>query len=323
MIEPMKKRGKTEMKKVVLLILMGALLVGCGTNGASTGNNNVNTENGNVVRENTENTTEDEQTPPGYEVFSQLPDSFYFSSGAGAWGTDLYLEDDGTFHGTYHDSDAGSTGEGYPNGTVYISVYSGKFAPPTAVNEFSYSTTIEYLNIEREDEEYIEDGVRYIVTEPYGIAGANEIIFYMFGTPNSMMAQGFLDWVQPGDLHPEGELLCYGLYNVSEEDGFTGSIIMDEEDVKKLGGTYTGENGDTLTIQLELDEYSYDIGEVYWSPIDGESERGNIKINRKGGFTIYLDYSVSYDFVMVNNTEGKIELKCTNRGQDDVIFKIQ
>lgn len=307
------------MKKILLLILMGALLVGCGSNGATTGNNNVNTEEGNTVGD----TTENEETPPGYEVFSQLPDSFYFSSGAGAWGTDLYLEDDGTFYGQYHDSNMGDIGEGYPNGTVYISNFSGKFAPPMEVNEYSYSTTIEYLNIERQGEEYIEDGVKYIVTEPYGIDGAGVIIFYMYGTPREEMPEGFLSWLQSGDLHPEGNLLCYGLYNVNEEDGFTGSILLDDEDVDKLGGTYIGENGDKLVIHLELDEYSYDIGEVEWTPNGGEAERGNIKLNRKGGFTIYLDESISYDFELTNNTYGSIELKCVNTYDDKGIFKMQ
>lgn len=307
------------MKKILVLLMVGALLVGCGANPPSGGNDDttVNTENENSTEGETENVA------PGSEVFSQLPDSFYFSSGAGAWGTELNLEDDGTFYGQYHDSNMGDIGDGYPNGTVYISNFSGKFAPPTKVNEYSYSTTIEYLNIERQGEEYIEDGVKYIVTDPYGIDGAGVIIFYMFGTPSEEMPQGFLDWLQPGDLHPEGELLCYGLYNVNEEDGFTGSIIMDEEDVKKLDGTYIGELGDKLVIHLELDEYSYDIGEVEWIPHDGEAERGNIKLNRKGGFTIYLDYSVSYDFVLTNNSDGSIELKCLDAYTPRGVFKMQ
>ena len=76
-------------------------------------------------------------------------------------------------------------------------------------------------------------------------------------------------------------------------------------------------------INLEIEQYSHDIGSVDWSPFDGEQEIGNIKLNRKGGFTIYLDYSVSYDFVVINNEDGKIELKCTNRAKEDVIFKMQ
>jgi hypothetical protein len=46
-------------------------------------------------------------------------------------------------------------------------------------------------------------------------------------------------------------------------------------------------------------------------------------LNRKGGFTIYLDFSVSYDFVVENNEEGKIQLKCTSRGRENVIYTMQ
>ena len=51
--------------------------------------------------------------------------SFSFSSGVGAWGTDLEVYADGSFKEVYHDSDMGVTGEGYPNGTVYLCGFSG------------------------------------------------------------------------------------------------------------------------------------------------------------------------------------------------------
>ena len=44
------------------------------------------------------------QEPPKDEddLFSELSDwSFYFSSGAGGWGTSLYFDEDGSFHGDY------------------------------------------------------------------------------------------------------------------------------------------------------------------------------------------------------------------------------
>ena len=46
--------------------------------------------------------------------------SLVCTSGAGAWSDDLTLCPDGQFFGAYHDSDAGDTGEGYPNGTHYF-----------------------------------------------------------------------------------------------------------------------------------------------------------------------------------------------------------
>ena len=41
---------------------------------------------------------------------------FYFSSGAGGWATVMTIDADGTFSGNFHDSDMGTTGEGYPYG---------------------------------------------------------------------------------------------------------------------------------------------------------------------------------------------------------------
>ena len=49
-----------------------------------------------------------------------FPRGFIFASGAGAWGSSLSLWPDGTFTGSYHDSEMGENGEDYPNGTVYM-----------------------------------------------------------------------------------------------------------------------------------------------------------------------------------------------------------
>ena len=42
-------------------------------------------------------------------------ETFYFSSGAGGWATELKVYADGTFEGHYYDSDMGDRGNGYPN----------------------------------------------------------------------------------------------------------------------------------------------------------------------------------------------------------------
>ena len=56
-----------------------------------------------------------------------LPLDFTFASGAGAWLTELMLEQDGSFAGQYHDSEMGDLGDDYPNGSCYISTFSGRF----------------------------------------------------------------------------------------------------------------------------------------------------------------------------------------------------
>lgn len=244
----------------------------------------------------------------GMELFAELPDEFYFSSGAGAWGTELYLQDDGTFYGQYHDSDMGSIGEEYPNGTQYICKFEGKFTVPVQVSEYVYSTTVEYMNIDREGEEYIEEGIRYIVSSPYGLDNAGEILIYLYGIPRAEMPEGFLSWMNGAEMVSDN-LSCYGIYNVNEETAFTGVKYEAYDELCKLEGNYVNAAGDRVVIHLlsELDEYSYELGSVEWIPHDGEPERGSVVKNAKGGFTICLDESILYNFEITKYEIGKIE----------------
>lgn len=57
-----------------------------------------------------------------------MPQDFVFSSGAGGWQTSLTLNRDGSFTGTYSDSEMGDQRDDYPHGTVYICEFSGQFS---------------------------------------------------------------------------------------------------------------------------------------------------------------------------------------------------
>lgn len=71
-----------------------------------------------TVTDTTENTTEGTESVT-YTDFAFLShNDFSFSSGAGGWSTDFEIEQDGSFSGSYHDSEFGSTGDGYPGGTM-------------------------------------------------------------------------------------------------------------------------------------------------------------------------------------------------------------
>ena len=92
-----------------------------------------------------------------------MPSDFTFSSGAGAWATQLTLEDDGSFTAQYHDSDMGDAGPEYSNGTVYICSLTGKFTTPTHINDYTYSMGLEELQTDgTAGEEYYECGQRFI-----------------------------------------------------------------------------------------------------------------------------------------------------------------
>ena len=59
--------------------------------------------------------------------FPNEPLYLMFTSGAGAWGSRLTLQPDGSFTGNYQDSEMGVNAEDYPNGTCYVSVFEGQF----------------------------------------------------------------------------------------------------------------------------------------------------------------------------------------------------
>lgn len=147
-----------------------------------------------------------------------------YSSGAGAWQTSLTLYSDGSFAGSYYDSDMGDRGENYPNGTIYLCNFSGDFSDITRVNDYTYSMTLEngelYVTTEG-GEEWIEDGVRYILMGLSGLDWGTNFRFYTPDAPVSKLPTEFLNW-WPGrfDEEPSENLLCYGLYNEDEGNGF-------------------------------------------------------------------------------------------------------
>lgn len=155
--------------------------------------------------------------------FSDIPSEFVFSSGAGGWGTYLTIEADGSFKGEYHDSEMGLTGEGYSRGTVYICGFDGKFSEPQKVSEYVYSMKLESLNVkESAGTEYIENDIRYIVSEPYGMENADEFYIYLPGASMAELPKAFLSWTHIDrdirDTLPSG---YYGIYNAGGEKGFT------------------------------------------------------------------------------------------------------
>lgn len=173
-----------------------------------------------------------------YENISDL--EFYFSSGAGAWWTELQIREDGSFEGHYQDSDMGDTGDDYPNGTVYICDFSGQFSELVKVNEYTWATNIQEMELEKEpDTTEIIDGIRYICSEPYGLYGAERILFYLEGAPLDELPEEYRSWVGYYDYEvmEETELPFVGIYNEAEEQGFSSF-----EKEPETGG---GSDGDT------------------------------------------------------------------------------
>lgn len=220
------------MKKILVLsLVIAVLLTGCTHNKQDTKPTTPTTNNIEITKE----TKKDEGTKPegtlseeaGNEaIFQTFPEEFYFQSGAGAWSTDLHIEEDGTFSGLYHDSDMGDSGDKYPNGTIYFSDFHGKFSIPVKIDEYTYSMKLETITVEgNPGEEYYEDNIRYVYSEPYGLENADEILIYLPGAKTADLPEGFLSWTELAYAETKPETIpFFGLYNVNEEDGFVGYV---------------------------------------------------------------------------------------------------
>ena len=157
------------------------------------------------------------------EAVSALPGTYpidmIFSSGAGGWSTTLTLSQDGSFTGAFSDSEMGERDENeYPNGTVYVCNFSGQFKDIGKVNDYTYSMTLDSVKV-AEDEEKIEDGIRYKAGAPSGMDSGTEIYFYTPDAPVSELPEAFLSWWQES-ADGSATLDCYAIYNKSADSGF-------------------------------------------------------------------------------------------------------
>ncbi|MBD5457896.1 MAG: DUF1311 domain-containing protein [Lachnospiraceae bacterium] len=160
--------------------------------------------------------------------FDALTDRrFDFSSGAGAWNTELFINSDGTFKGLHNDSDMGDMGTDYPNGTIYYCSFTGKFDNLEKVDEFTYKMKMVSLLYEDEPgKEEIIDGVRYVYSTAYGLTGGTDFYLYLPGAKLEDLPEGYRGWVGYYYLENTTDTVLpyYGLYNLNTEDGFSSSV---------------------------------------------------------------------------------------------------
>ena len=214
----------------------------------------------------------EEQTPeeqPAFTFADVAELEFYFSSGAGGWRTVLYIHEDGNFDGVFSDSDMGSNGNDYPNGTVYYSEFSGAFTEPEPVNEYTWRFKIDHLEYVHEFGEEIADGFRYIYSDAYGITGAEELYIYLPGAPIAELPEAYCTWVgyYNMDTVQETELPFYGLYNVTEENGFSSYGIPSPADQirDRISATEAVVSGIEAQLQEAYTQADMNIlsGEIY------------------------------------------------------------
>ena len=160
-----------------------------------------------------------------------LPGDFLFASGAGAWGTEMTLKEDMTFSGNYSDSEMGETGEGYEYGSCYICSFSGSFSTPEAQDDGTCTLTVTSLSYANEPGgETIDDSIRYVYEEAYGIAEGDEFIYYPAGYATADMEEGAVEWAALtnawGEDIPE-TLENAVLYNATQDYAFSQQVFED------------------------------------------------------------------------------------------------
>ena len=173
--------------------------------------------------------TEAPKNTEAEDVFGTFAGEYIFSSGAGAWATQITLNSDGTFTGSFHDSDMGDSGPGYDS-TLYSSEFVGTFGKAKKVNDYTYSFTLESISYEQEPgtEEIVtfDNGAkqRVIFSEAYGLdKGAKTIYAYIPDAPFSELPEEFCKWVSIGRQNKSSDTLdMKGLYVEEPQYGWMG-----------------------------------------------------------------------------------------------------
>ena len=146
-------------------------------------------------------------------------------SGAGAWSTDIQIKADGSFSGTYHDSEMGDAADNYPNGSMYISEFSGKMSVVEQISTGIWKVKVDEVTPKgKTGEETIEDGLRYITCDPYGVTAGDEMMLYQPGTSLDGFSDSMKFWAHVFDAEQQDltELKDWFLYSSKEDAGFAG-----------------------------------------------------------------------------------------------------
>ncbi|MEE3470157.1 MAG: hypothetical protein VZR24_05785 [Butyrivibrio hungatei] len=267
--------------KFMGLLVSSALLVACGEKNveqAAVESSEAAIESTSEVTESAGSTSE---APEDGNIFAQMPKNFTFASGAGAWATSLKLSEDGSFVGGYHDSDMGDSGDGYPNGTIYVCGFSGKFSDPEPTEyQNIYSMKLQELNIDDKDKlntEEIIDEVKYVYSEPYGLENADELLIYTPGAPLSEIPEECMSWTtlssSVSDVVPDGYYIIYNVHDGEAFNGMTDGCIWTRDFKYENGDAYANFSprcsGSYLVFIAEEDTPASFSVKVPW---DGKNE---------------------------------------------------
>ena len=149
-----------------------------------------------------------------------LPDGWTFSSGAGAWNTEIRIATDGSFWGHYHDAD------GY---TLYESYFRGRFSNIEKSTPHSYSMFVSELQtIGIPGSQYQKNYIQHIITEPAGIAKGDYIEIFIPGAKQEQLTDDHLSWLHGIITNP---LSDYAFCNISQGVAFDPGSELEESGI--------------------------------------------------------------------------------------------
>lgn len=202
-------------------------------------------------------------------IFVSFPQNFTFTSGIGAWDTQISINEDGTFFGSHGDSNPDE---------IYISNFTGSFSDLEKIDEYTYKLQLKSIELENTPGEiYYKDNIKYIYSDPYGLEYGKDFILYLPGRDTKDLPDEFLGWVKiAGDVSER--LPFYGLYNVNGKYGFFSDIILGTKPNNNLSEENPIEVSDNIEISSYLEQHEQLVEllgmkptEEYWQFPDSKS----------------------------------------------------
>lgn len=226
----------------------------------------------------------------------------------GDYPTWLYVSSDGSFSGGYKELYLENTGEDYPDGTIYLCNFDGKFVEPKKINVYTYSLEVSTMTYEEHIGSHIKkDDLYYYYVWPAGLYDLEELVLYTPGAPLRELPVAFLESVgyQALSLEKDATLPFYAIYNVKEEKGFCSFYLMEEvweviHDTDGFELEYEDKIASDTVTDAECLEYSKAIWEQWELALDYLIHTLNMQL---GGKEIVILKEQNEEWIMARAQE--------------------
>ena len=228
-------------------------------------------------------------------IFEKLTEPFTFSSGAGAWWTELVISKDGSFKGFFHAARRGLTGPDHPNGEASVSNFTGKFNNLVKINDYEYKMTLTNLDYPKVGETKIVNGVKIETSVPFGIADAKspgkEFILYLPGRPVKDLPKEVGNWIYDFKKRMPEKLTRVVIFNKDKGWAF---VESDRRRKQEEPMRYKSQEIDTQAIlnrdfSTLVGTWRNGLGQEFTFDKNGLVNRGNI-----GSVSIGSDGSIRF-----------------------------